>query len=80
MSKQTSVYLLSKEVEHFKDKHLTPYVEKWGKGGLKMDLNLVKCDSDIFHVHYYEQRFKLYWTKYKGLQKFKYISILYQHG
>lgn len=40
MSKQTSVYLLSEEVEHFKDKHLTPYVEKWGKGGLKMDLNL----------------------------------------
>lgn len=40
MSKQTSVYLLSEEVEHFKDKHLTPYVEKRGKGGLKMDVNL----------------------------------------
>lgn len=40
MSKQTSVYRLSEEVEHFKDKHLTPYVEKRGKGGLKMDLNL----------------------------------------
>lgn len=34
------MYTVSEEVKYFLERHLAGYVEKLGKGGLKMDVNL----------------------------------------
>lgn len=51
------MYTVSEEVKYFLERHLAGYVEKFGKGGLKMDVNslrvftdAVKCNPGILPV------------------------------